>query len=135
MFKENIVVLLIGAVLLFALPAKALAQTIAQREAAGGGQTSSSRLMKQEPNLKAALDKEISNIKTRTLTTADYQQIEKDRQDQQSQQAAKKGWTKKEKIGLAVFVGIMVAVTVGFIIRGINTTPICADDPFVPDCI
>lgn len=136
MLRKTIAPLLIGTVMLFTLgPSKGFAQTPAQPKVAESHYTLSDAQVKPKPDLKAVFAKEMVTVKARTLTATDYERIEKNQQDDASKQAAKKGLTKKEKIGLVVFIGVMTAFTIAVLIRGINTSPSCVDDPFATNCI
>jgi|GEM_PF-3676936 len=136
MLKKTIVPMLIGSVVLFTLgPSKTFAQTPAQPKAAQSEHSFIETPLEPKLDLKAVFSKEMANVRTRTLTAADYERIEKQQQAQASQQASKKGWTKGEKIGLAVFIGVMTAFTIAVLIRGINTDPTCVEDPFATNCI
>ena len=136
MLKKTIVPMLIGSVVLFTLgPSKTFAQTPAQPKAAQSEHSFIETPLEPKLDLKAVFSKEMANVRTRTLTAADYERIEKQQQAQASQQASKKGWTKGEKIGLAVFIGVMTAFTITVLIRGINTDPTCVEDPFATNCI
>ena len=136
MLKKTIAPLLIGAVMLFTLPAKAMAQTVAQHKAAVSERSLSVAPLRPESNLRAVFAEEMSSMKTRNLTAADYRRIKKAQDDQQTQQAQKSGWTKGEKIGLAVFIVGMTVLIAVLIKYGVdNPAPFCADDPAAPDCI
>ena len=132
MLKELIAPLFVSTIMLLALvPSKALAQA----KAAESDPTLSSVQVKPRLDLKAAFAKEIAEAKARTLTAADYRRIEKERQDQQSQQASKQGLTKREKIGLIVGGLVIVAVTVVLLIEGIaDDPPFCFEAPDDPYC-
>lgn len=136
MLRKIIAPLLIGAVMLLALPSKALGQTLARHKAADKEHALSVGPVRPESNLRAAFAEELAGVKTRDLTAADYRRIKKAQDDQQTQQAQKKGWTKGEKIGLAVFI-VGMAVLIGVLIKyGVdNPPPSCFDDPGAPDCI
>ena len=135
MLKKTIAPLLIVTVMLFTLvPSKAFAQTMAQPKAAESEHTLSEAQVKPKTDLKAVFVKEMANVKTRTLTAADYKLIEKKRQAQASQQTTGNSLTKREKIGLIVFIVAMVAITTALLIRGINTEPNCFEDIFNPAC-
>ena len=135
MLKKTIVPLLIGSVMLFTLgPSKTFAQTPAQPKAAESEDSLIDRRVEPKPDLKAVFSNEIANVKVRTLKAADYERIEKQQQAQASQQASKKGWTRGEKIGLVVIIGVVTAFTIAVLIRGINTTPSCVEDPFATNC-
>lgn len=134
MLKKTIAPLLIGTVILFTVPSQALSQTLSQPKAAEGAHVFSEAQGNPKSDLKAAFAKERANIQARTLTAGDYERIEKQRQDDASQKAAKKGWTKAEKIGLVVFIGVMTAVTIAVLIKGINIEPNCLEDPYAANC-
>ena len=131
MLKKTIVPLLIGSVILFTLgPSKTFAQSPAQPKSAASEHNLIDTRVEPKPDLKAAFSKEMANVKARTLTVADYERIEK----QQQAQASRIGWTRGEKIGLVVIIGVVTAFTIAVLIRGINTTPSCVDDPFATNC-
>ena len=135
MLKKTISPLLITTLLLFTLaPSKAFSQTRSQPNAAESVHALGEKNVKAKPDLKAAFAREMANIRVRTLTAGDYERLEKKRQDDASKQATKKGWTKGEKIGLVVFIGVMTAFTIAVLIRGINTEPNCVEDPFAVNC-
>ena len=134
MLRKSIAPSLIGTVMLFTVPAKAFSQTLPKPQAADSAHVLSEAQIKTKSDLKAAFAKERANFQARTLTAGDYERIEKQRQDDESQKAAKKGWTKAEKIGLVVFIGVMTAFTIAVLIRGINTEPSCVEDPFAANC-
>lgn len=135
MLKKTIAPLLIGSVMLCTLgPSKTFAQTPVQPKAAENEHSWIDTRVAPKPDLKAVFSKEMANVKARTLTAADYVRIEKQQQTQASQQASKKGWTKREKIGLVVIIGVVTAFTIAVLIRGINTTPTCVEDPFAFNC-
>lgn len=136
MLKKAIAPFLIGAVMLFVLPSKALSQTLARHKAEEKEHALSAGPLRPEPNLRAAFAEEMSGVKTRNLTAADYRRIKKAQDDQQTQQAQKKGWTKGEKIGLALFIVGMTALVIVLVKYGVdNPAPFCADDPGAPNCI
>jgi hypothetical protein len=131
MLKKTIAPLLIGSVVLFSLgPSKTFAQTTTQPKTAESEHIWIDTRVEPKLDFKAAFSKEMANVKARTLTLADYERIEK----QQQAQASRKGWTKGEKIGLVVIIGVVTAFTIAVLIRGINTTPSCVDDPFATNC-
>jgi hypothetical protein len=139
MLKKTIVRLLIGSVMLFTLlfilgPSKTFAQTPAQTKAAQSEHSLIGTRVELKADFKTVFSKETANVKARTLTAADYERIEKQQQAQAAQQASRKGWTKGEKIGLVVIIGVVTAVTVALLIKGINTTPTCVEDPFAFNC-
>jgi hypothetical protein len=134
MLKKTIAPLLIGTVMLFTVPLQALGQTLSQARAAESGHAWREAQLKPKPDLKAVFAKETANIQARTLTAGDYERLEKQRQDDASQKAAKRSWSKAEKIGLVVFIGVMTAFTIAVLIKGINTEPTCVEDPFAPNC-
>jgi hypothetical protein len=136
MLKKAIGSLVIGSVMLFTLgPPKTFAQTPAQPKAARSEHSLIDPRVEAKPDLKAVFSREMANVKVRTFTAADYERIEKQKQAQASQQASRKGWTKGEKIGLVVIIGVVTAFTIAVLIRGINTTPTCVEDPFATNCI
>jgi hypothetical protein len=137
MLKKTIAPLLIGTVLLFAVvPAKAIAQTLAQAKAAESGHTLSDAQVRPKPDLKAVFAREMANVKARSLTASVYKQAQQDQQDQTTQQTPKKEvWSKREKVGLIVFIGIMLVVTTALVIHGISTEPSCFDQPGNPNCV
>lgn len=137
MLKKTVVPLLIGSVMLLTLgPSKTFAQTPAQPKAAESEHSLSDPRVEPKSELKAVFAKELANVKARSLTAADYERIEKQRQAQASQQAAKKGWTKRDKIILVVFIVGMTALVTALVIHGIDTsTPSCFDEPSNPLCI
>jgi hypothetical protein len=131
MLKKTIAPLLIVTVMLFTLePSKVFAQTLSQPKAAESEHTLSNAQVKPKPDLKAVFATEIMNAKNRTPTAADYKLIAK----KQQQQAPGNSLTKREKIGLIVFIVAMVAITTALLIRGINTSPNCFEDIFNPEC-
>jgi hypothetical protein len=136
MLKKTIAPLLVGAVLLFTVvPSKALAQAVARPEAAEGEQALSVAQVGQKPELKAAFTRVMSDADAHSLTAADYARIEKERRDQQSKQASRQGWTKREKIGLIVGGLVVLAVVVGLLIEGVaDEPPFCFEAPENPDC-
>lgn len=135
MLKKTIAPLLIGTVMLFTLPpSKALSQTLSPPKAVESDHGLSEWPTKPSPDLKAAFTKEMANIQARSLTADDYERLENKRQNAASQRANKRHWTRAEKIGLVVFIGVMTAFTVAVLIRGINTETSCMDDPFAPNC-
>jgi hypothetical protein len=135
LLKKIVAPLLIGTVMLLTLvPSKAFSQAPSQPQAADSAHALSERQLKAKPDLKAVFAKEMANIQARTLTAEDYERLEKKRQDDASKQATKKGWTRGEKIGLVVFIGVMTAFTIAVLIRGINTEPNCVEDPFALNC-
>lgn len=136
MLKRTIAPLLIGAVMLFALPSKALAQTVARHKAEVNEHALSVGPLRPESNLRAAFAEEMASMKTRNLTASDYRRIKKAQDDQQSQQAQKKGWTKGEKIGLVVFIVGMTVLIALLVKYGVdNPLPSCFDEPGAPECI
>ena len=135
MLKEKFISLSVGAVMLLTVvPSKAVAQTLAQAKAVEGGHTLGSAPDRPRTDLKAVFAKEVARAKARASAT-NFQQTEKDQQDQTTQQKPKSKWTKGEKIGLIVFIGVMVAFTTAVLIRGINTETSCFEDPFAPNCV
>lgn len=134
MLKKTIAPLLLGTVMLFTVPSKALSQTLSQPKAAESAHALREAQVKPKADLKTAFAKERANIHARTLTAGDYERIEKQRQDDEAQKATKKGWTKAEKIGLVVFIGVMTAVTIAVLIRGIHIDPSCVEDPYAANC-
>ena len=143
MLKKTNVPLVIASIMLFTQlftqlftpgPSQIFAQTRAQPKAAESGHSLIDTRVEPKPDLKAVFAKELANVKARTLTAADYDRIEKQKQAQ-AQQASRKGWTKGEKIGLVVIIGVVTAFTIAVLIRGINTTPTCVEDPFANPCL
>jgi hypothetical protein len=131
MLKKTIAPLLIGSVVLFSLgPSHTFAQTTTQPKTAESEHIWIDTRVEPKLDLKAAFSKEMANVKASTLTVADYERIEK----QQQAQASRIGWTRGEKIGLVVIIGVVTAFTIAVLIRGINTTPSCVDDPFATNC-
>ncbi|HEX8492357.1 MAG TPA: hypothetical protein VF658_05910 [Pyrinomonadaceae bacterium] len=130
MLKKTIAPLLIVTVMLFTLElSKVFAQTPAQPKAAESEHTLNNAPLKPQPDLKAVFATEIMNAKNRTPTAADYKLMAK-----KQQQATGNSLTKREKIGLIVFIVAMVAITTALLIRGINTEPNCFEDIFNPEC-
>lgn len=117
--------------MLFAVvPSKAIAQTLNQPKTAENEQTPSEAQVKSKADLKAIFAKEITKVKTHTLTAADYEKIEKVKQAQVAQQGSKKGWNKKDKIILVVFIAGLTALITALLIHGIdNSAPDCINDP------
>lgn len=136
MLKKTIAPLLTGTVMLFTLvPSKAFAQTPAQPQVAESRQALSDAQVKPKPDLKAVFAKEMANVKTSTLTATDYKRIEKRRQQHEARQATGNALSKREKIGLVVLIVAIVAITTALLIRGIEDSPSCFDDPGHPDCV
>lgn len=136
MLKKTITPLLIGAVMLFmVVPSRVLAQTLAQAKAGQSEITLSDAQVKPKPGLKAVFSEEIAKAKARTLTSADYKLLAQAQQDDQASQQKKSGWSKREKVGLIVFIGIMLVVTTALLIHGISTEPSCFDEPSNPTCV
>lgn len=135
MLKKAIAPSLIGAVMLLALPSKALSQTPARHRAADKEHALSAGPLRPESNLRAVFAEEVASMKARNLTAADYRRIKKAQDDQQTQQAQKKGWTKGEKIGLAVFIVGMTVLIAVLIKYGVdNPLPSCAEQPDAVEC-
>ncbi|HEX8709436.1 MAG TPA: hypothetical protein VF723_14420 [Pyrinomonadaceae bacterium] len=131
MLSKKFTSLLVGAaVLLTVMPSKAFGQTLTQAKTAESTQALGGTLVSPKPGLKAVFDREIADAKARASRTLDYRRI-----DQASRQGASSSWTKREKIGFIVLVGVILVVTTALLIHGINTSPSCADDPTHPNCI
>ena len=131
MLSKKFTSLLVGAaVLLTLMPSKAFGQTLTQAKTAESTQSLGGTLVSPKPGLKAVFAGEIANAKARASMALDYRRI-----NQASRQAARTSWTKREKIGFIVLIGVLLVVTTALLIHGINTLPSCADDPTHPDCI
>jgi hypothetical protein len=131
MLSKKFTSLLVGAAILLTLmPSKAFGQTLTQAQTAESTQTLGGTLVSPKPGLKAVFAREIADAKARASAALDYRQI-----DQASRQRAKTSWTKREKIGFIVLIGVLLVVTTALLVHGINTSPSCADDPTHPDCI
>ena len=134
MLKKSIARLLICAVMLLTLgPSKVYSQTLSQPKAAESERALSSAQVKTRTGLKMIFAKELLKARASASSSVDYKRYA---EQQQQPQGSKGGWSKKDKIFLAVFIVGMTALVTVLLIHGIDTSsPTCLDEPSNPNCI
>jgi hypothetical protein len=122
--------LICAAVLLASAPAKAFAQTTAQRS----GQVASDAQAKPKPDLKMAVAEVLAKSRVDTLTQADLKRFERERLQNTTKDDG--GFGRKEKILVySIVAGLVVLAVVLGIKTGKGGHVFCDSDPTDPECI
>jgi hypothetical protein len=133
MLKKVTSLSICAVMLLASAPAKAFAQTLAQRAPDDSG---TSKAQAKPPDLNTSIAGLLAKSRVDTLTQADMKRFEREGPNPQKAAKHEAGMTRKEKILIySIVAGLVVLAVVLGIKTGKGGHAFCDSDPTDPDCI